>query len=228
MARLGMEEGEFLCGLVSELAVLLKIEGGKNRRLGYDIITEMAGRYSPEKISSIFQMIAAGLVTKKESYISGSIHMATALVYAGREKVVPGAVEAVLSVIELPAIPKKVHEVGKAVIGFMAVLLMDSPYFSLYAERAFAVLECIPVEGHSKLKDNMSALFRRVSEDRNISHFLTAYQKTFLEKTRARRGERSDTEVFVGREGKIEIRKREERSGKRERVRARSNKRFKK
>lgn len=233
LRRLGQESGVAMCQLVCEVVALLKEEGGKNRKTGYDIVTDMAGRYPTPVLDEMCKMAVAGIPSGDAPFSAGCVHLASALLFAAKERVSPAAVDCVFDACEALT-NKKAYQIGKALVGFFAVLLADTPYRDRYIERSFRCLDTLLFHYKAQLKNNLRTLFRRVSERRDVAQYLSPHQKDFF-KSRGRRfaeEKESRLRVVTRGDGRIEVQgKRGAAPGaerKRERARARPNKKFKK
>lgn len=202
---LGKDEGVGLCRLIYEMSKTVKIEGGKNRKVAYDIAAEMAVRFAEDKLGEAFKMALAGIPKSTSEYQSGVISILSTFLFNAKEKVPVDVLDmVVITLDELTSV--KVYSTSKAALGFFSVLLMDTPHTDRYLSRVIGCADRIATCYKMKLHENLKVLLRKTLEKRKESKELLTYQLKQLLNHRPQNRTREDDRVFTNPEGKLAIR----------------------
>ncbi|OAG31787.1 hypothetical protein NEDG_00262 [Nematocida displodere] len=207
LKRHGRNEGTLLCRLVYELVKTVRIDGGKNRKAAFDITEEMAASYSTEMFGEVCKMVVAGVPKGLSEYQAGAITIVTTLIYNGKEKVTEEVLDVVFASLEDLSAEKK-YATSKALVGFLSVLLINTPYIDRYLERSLVCLDRIMYHFKMKLHENLKLILRKILEKRDIPERLSYAQKELLKHRPQNRTEEKER-IITGADGKIHVKSQE-------------------
>lgn len=168
----GVTEGSVLCRLVFEIIRAVRTEGGRNRKVAFDVVTEMALNCPDNQLNEIAKMAVAGIPTGVADYQAGGIFILTSIIYHGREKVTDEVLDMIFDVVEDLSTEKK-YAVAKASIGLLSVLLIELKHIDRYLERSLVCLDRIIYHFKMKLHENLKLVLRKIVEKKgtgSLSH----------------------------------------------------------
>ncbi|KAI5181335.1 hypothetical protein NEOKW01_1529 [Nematocida sp. AWRm80] len=195
------------CALVKELINIVKMEGGKNRKVPFTIITEMAATYNEEKTNALCQILLAGTAKSTSDYQAGAINLLATLLYNAQDKVSEETHDMIFTMIENTSKTKQ-YQPSKAIIGYLTVLLMNTRYTDKYMAGSLKCLENITYNFKAKLLENLKVIIRKLVEYRPILNDLPTNLKDLLCRSSRDRTQEKDR-VHFNQEGKLEIKDRQ-------------------
>lgn len=200
--KCGPVDSSVMCRLVFEIIRAVRTEGGRNRKVAFDAVTEIALNYSADHLNEIGKMAAAGIPNGQVDYQAGGIAVLTSIVYHGKEKISPDVLDMVFDTMEALSTQKK-YAVAKASIGLISVLLIELGHFDAYLERALVCLDRIIFHFKMKLHENLKLVLRKIIEKKGAGA-LSQPQLTLLSHRPVNRQEEKER-IVTDSDGKMRI-----------------------
>ncbi|KAI5190220.1 ribosomal RNA-processing protein 12 [Nematocida minor] len=198
----GVNDDAVICRLIFEVIRAVRTEGGRNRKVSFDIVNEMAVTYPADKLNAVCKMAAAGIPGGLVDYQAGAIVTLTSFMYHGREKISEEVMDMAFDMMESLSADKK-YAVAKASIGLMSTLLIELDQLDKYMERALICVDRIIFHFKMKLHENLKLLLRKIAEKRGTCDF-SHPQKTLLNHRPVNRQEERER-IVTDRDGKMRI-----------------------
>jgi len=202
-----IEEAELVCRAVFEAIGISRTEGGKNRKIAYDMAADMTVRYGEEKLNEVCKMALAGIPNGNADYQAGAICFLTTLLYNGAAKIREGTFDMIFEAVDALSAENK-YATSKAIIGYLSTLLTSTPHMDRYLNGSLVCIDRVIFHFKQKLHENIKLLLRKILEKRNIGEKLSYVQKELLKHKPQNRTEEKDR-VFVEGDGKIVIKDQE-------------------
>ncbi|KAI5185632.1 hypothetical protein NEHOM01_0958 [Nematocida homosporus] len=175
-----LQEGEEVCRLVFEMARTVRIEGGKNRKVAYDMAAEIGASFPADKLNEVCKMACAGIPNGTADYQAGAICILTSLIYNGPGKCTTDTLDVIVGILEELTAEKR-YAPSKAILGFFSVVFTSTPHIDRYLSKALICIDRIIFHFKSKLHENIKLLLRKILDERNIYQSLTYPQKDILQ-----------------------------------------------
>ncbi|KAH9385515.1 uncharacterized protein NEMAJ01_0411 [Nematocida major] len=198
-----VQEGPVMCRLLFEIIRAVRTEGGRNRKVAFDITNEIAVAYPAPVFAEICKMAAAGIPSGNSDYQAGGIVVLSSLFYQGRDNVTVEILDMAFDIVDRLSTEKK-YAVAKGSIGFLSVLLIELGHMDRYLEKALVCLDRIIFHFKAKLHENIKLILRKIVERRGVS-VLTCPQSALLDYKIGRSRHTEEERIVTDASGKMRI-----------------------